>query len=476
MVVSPSMMEKYNRPTNRDAIGRADTDLTNDWPWGHRVSLLPDLNVPAGDGSLGILEGFDAKILYNGTQPVRWWRRADCNSEAAGLMALAGIALNNPDYSRVGGNIGDWLFFNSLVPSGDRANPNHPAYGMFGWNDVPQYNGPGTINGYEVYYGDDQARTMLGMILAGTTLKTDRYDDRLMKGLLANLRITGPSGFQPDLVFQSQLEKNGWLYYHHLNSVSYVGNYQSYMWACYLWAYQQTGYDLFLQRAKTGIGIMMSGYPHHWGSKGMQMDRARMILPLAWLLRVEDTPEHRSWLRMVVEDMEQDEKTGTFPEREPETSKYIGGFYKMPQSNEEYGTTESSIIQRDGDPCSDLLYAVNFAFSGLREAAVVTGDKYYKEAEDKLAKFLCRIQIRSEAHPELDGGWFRAFDYKRWEYWASSQDVGWGPWSIETGWSQSWISITFALRQLNTSFWDITENRTIKQNFESLRPQILPNQ
>jgi len=65
-------------------------------------------------------------------------------------------------------------------------------------------------------------------------------------------------------------------------------------------------------------------------------------------------------------------------------------------------------------------------------------------------------QIRSETHPELDGGWFRAFDLKRWEYWASNTDAGWGAWSIESGWSQSWITTVLALRQLNTSLWDIT--------------------
>ena len=62
-----------------------------------------------------------------------------------------------------------------------------------------------------------------------------------------------------------------------------------------------------------------------------------------------------------------------------------------------------------------------------------------------LAEFLCRIQIRSEKHPELDGGWFRAFDFKRWEYWASNGDAGWGAWSIETGWTQSWITAVLGL-------------------------------
>ena len=38
-----------------------------------------------------------------------------------------------------------------------------------------------------------------------------------------------------------------------------------------------------------------------------------------------------------------------------------------------------------------------------------------------MAKFLCRIQVRSDAHRELDGAWFRAFDYERWGYWEPAE-------------------------------------------------------
>ena len=67
-------------------------------------------------------------------------------------------------------------------------------------------------------------------------------------------------------------------------------------------------------------------------------------------------------------------------------------------------------------------------------------------ALNKLAEFLCRIQVRSEAHPELDGAWFRAFDFEKWEHWGSSADIGWGAWSIESGWTQGWITAVLALR------------------------------
>jgi len=75
-----------------------------------------------------------------------------------------------------------------------------------------------------------------------------------------------------------------------------------------------------------------------------------------------------------------------------------------PASNEAYGTAEAPLIQTNADTASDMLYTCNFAFSALHEAATTLKDPRIKAAEDKLAAFLCRIQIQSESHPELHGG------------------------------------------------------------------------
>ena len=475
MVMNEQMQAKYDLPANGPDPAKANPDLTTDWPFGHRVGLMPDLTLPPGDGSYGVLEGFDAKIFYDGTQPVRWWRRGDCNGETAGAMAVAGKVFPDSLYLETAENIGDWMLFNSQISLGDRSDQSHPAYGLLGWSDVPQYCGPGTMNCYEVYYGDDNARNILGMILAGAVVGTNKYDERLANALLANLRLSGKKGFQPDRVDQQLLEKNGWRYYNQMESLSYSGNFQAYMWACYLWAYSQNGYEQFLKTAKNGINAMMAGYPEKWGVTGLQMDRARMLLPLAWLIRVEDTSVHRQWLKRITEDLNQDSLIGTIPEKIEFYGEFGKGHYKAPMSNEQYGTTESPIIQKDTDSCSDLLYAVNFAFLGLHEAAYATGDNFYRMSGEKLADFLCRVQIRSEKHPELDGGWFRAFDFNRWEYWASNTDVGWGAWCIETGWSQSWITTVMGLRQLKTSLWDITATSKIETGFNHFEEQLFPS-
>lgn len=416
-----------------------------------------------------------AVIASDGSQAVRWWNRNDCNGEVAGTMGLAGAELQNSKYLQTAGNIGDWLYFKSMMSLGDLIKPDHPAYGLFGWNDSPKYAGPGFGDGYAVYYGDDNARSMLGMMIAAKAQKTDRYDKRLLMCLLGNLRMSGVYGFQPDRIDQGPLEKTGWEHLFRDKTSSYSPHYQANLWACYLWAYQQTGFELFLKRAKTGIGMTMAAYPDKWKwTNGIQQERAKMLLPLAWLIRLDDTEEHRSWLRKIAGDLIAGQaECGAIREQIGEAGK--GGF-PPPATNEAYGTSEAPLIQTNSDGVSDLLYTSDFAFLGLHEAAAATNEEIYRDAEDKLAKFLCRIQIRSERHPELDGGWFRAFDFNRWEYWASNADAGWGAWSIETGWTQSWITAILALRQIKTSVWDYIKESKIERNFDALRKLMIPDE
>ena len=52
-----------------------------------------------------------------------------------------------------------------------------------------------------------------------------------------------------------------------------------------------------------------------------------------------------------------------------------------------------------------------------------------------------------------DGAFFRAFDFEKWEVWASDADAGWGAWSVETGWTAPWIHLSLGLRHANTSLW-----------------------
>ena len=213
----------------------------------------------------------------------------------------------------------------------------------------------------------------------------------------------------------------------------------------------------------------METYPEKWQwSVDIQLERARMLLPLSWLVRVEDTEEHRQWLDKMVSELLKFQDAGGGIR--VELGKGSLGMSGKTTSNETYGQYEAPLIAEDGDRVCDMLYTNNFAFFGLNEAAKATGSPKYKEAVEKMSDFLTRIQVKSEDHPDVDGAWFRAFDYGRWSYWASNADAGWGTWSTLTGWIQTWIVATQILVEQDDSFWDATRasgvNRYLPQTLE----------
>ena len=322
-------------------------------------------------------------------------------------------------------------------------------------------------------YGDDNARSMFATSIAAAALQCDRWDERLMRALLANLRTTGKLGFRTDRIDLPALEKNGWKPYYDGSPIDYSPHFEAFLWAAYLWAYQQTHFPPFLERSRTAIRMTIKAYPAEWRWQD-NLERAHMLLSLAWLVRVEDTPEHRAWLMQVAGDLlKSQQPSGGILEC---LGRPHSGHYSAPQSNEEYGTGETPLMQQNGDPVTDQLYTTGFALLGLHEAVGATGDPKLKQAEDKLAEYVCRIQTRSQRLPHLSGTWFRAFDERRWEAWASSADVGWGAWSLESGWAQAWSAAILALRERRTTIWDFTASTRVKHFFPQLKAQMLPGE
>ena len=449
LLVHPSRLEAIEEAL-RSAEGRAPT---------------PAPDAPVGDGSLGILEAPISIIQSDGSQLQSVARRGDCTGESAMALAFGGALLDDPELTDIARNLLDYWYFTSDATGKERGDPEHPAYGLIAW-------GISTPAWYVANYGDDNARLILGTMAAAALLEEDRWDQLVMRCLLANLRTTGRLGFRGGRIDVPALAQNGWEHYFEHSNVNKWPHYEAYLWACFLWAYRETGDELFLERAESALRLTMESYPHDWRwTNGLAQERARILLPLAWLVRVADTPEHRGWLRQAVDGLLglQDE-CGAIRE---ELGTPGLGAYPPPASNEAYGHNEASLIQQNGDPVADLLYTTNFAFLALHEAAAA-GDERARAGEDRLAEFLCRIQIRSEAQPSLDGGWFRAFDFGRWEAWGSNADAGWGAWAIESGWTQGWITSVLAMRRMETSLWDLTETSEIERFHAAEREVMLP--
>ncbi|MGC8640102.1 MAG: hypothetical protein ACP5XB_09535 [Isosphaeraceae bacterium] len=425
------------------------------------VRDAPAADWPQGDGAMGVIEGFSSLIRADGGQPTRYAVRVDCTTETAMLMAADAAAGGPPWHAAIATRLLDYIHSGSGLAGGPRADPQSPSYGLLGW----------ALDSPETYWGDDNARSLLATGAAAALLKSARWSEPLARGILANLRTTGVRGLREPSLNEGLLKANGWRkYWNGAPDAPLSPHFEAWPWACYLWAYSQTNFPPLLTRGKAGIETMMRAYPKwQWCLRSGTIERARMLLPLAWLVRVEDTPEHRAWLRRMAGDLlVLQDASGAIRE-------VIGDGGQAVRSNAAYGTGETSLIQANGDPVCDLLYSCNFALIGLHEAAAATGEPFYGQAEDKLAKFLCRVQVRSEEHPELDGAWCRAVNFRRWEYWASNADWEWGPWCVETGWSQPWIAATLALRQRKTSLWDLLGKGYLLEPCRRLRPRMFPD-
>ena len=435
---------------------------------GNGMMPTPPPETQIGDGSLGILEAPLSVIQHDGSQLIGVARRGDCTGESAMALAMGGKAGKDAELSKIAKNMLDYYLFTSDARKRERGDPKHGAYGLVAWGITsPAW--------YCANYGDDNARLLLGTAAAAVLTGQNTWDEAMARCLLANLRTTGHQGFRSDRIDIGPLSAQGWEPFFRRGIVSYSPHMEAYLWACYLWAYERTKYELFLERAKNAIRMTMEKHTDGWRwTNGLAQERARMILPLAWLVRVDDTPEHRAWLRTAMDGLlKLQQPCGAIQEELGLPGK---GVFPPPGSNAAYGGAEASLIQQNGDPVCDLLYTSNFALLGLHEAAAATGEKDYREAERKLVQFLCRIQVRSEIHPALDGGWFRAFDFQRWEAWASNSDAGWGAWAIESGWTQGWIVSVLGMRQMKTSLWELVTKTGVNKDFDRLRREMLPDE
>ncbi|MFI4861448.1 MAG: hypothetical protein ACIAXF_12295 [Phycisphaerales bacterium JB063] len=411
----------------------------------------------AGDGSLGVLEGTANPMYPDGTQALRWYIRADVVAPSAMAFALHHRLDGDAHSATVAKNLVGFLS-TSRLGDGHRADPESITYGLRGWNASLHYN--------DVFYSDDIARVQLGQIVAAAALDTDAYDELLATQILSVFRLTGTNGFWHHDRIDGTLPGRDWREFHNATpdpAARVHPHFEAYKLANFLWLYDKTGHAPLLERSRTALGHMVTALKEgriRW-TNGVQQERARLVLPLAWLVRVDDTPEHRAWLAYVVDEiLDNQQACGGIIEEVGGS----GGYFPPPNSNDAFGTSEAPVIQANGDPGVDLLYTTNFAFKGLIEAAGVMDDPRVTDAVQRLGDFLVRIQIESEM-PELDGQWIRGFDFEKWDYWGSDSDLGWGIWGGQAGWTQAEIVSGLALLEMETTAWDLTAQSRVDRVF-----------
>eukprot|EP01044_Picomonas_judraskeda_P002991 COSAG03_NODE_232_length_10264_cov_2.708706_3_plen_405_part_00 len=397
--------------------------------------------------------------------------RDDCNAEAAmsaaTRAALESLPNGNATASAHFASIGKGLLHTLFTLSGAQVNRSYHSrghvkgYASLGPAECPEggceSNGPRVPRPLTIenFYSDDNSRITLGAIAAANLLNTSDYDTQILSLAFALLRTTGPDGFRAAQLHFTTIESQGWQHFFNtpvrridrqrlsllptgsmqLSRTLFIdawfamasqGNMQmdnphyiAQLWANFFWAYNVTGIELFKTQALKGLATYMSNWPKIIATESITEEQIRLLLPLAWRVRVEDTPAHRAELRQCWEALK---KTWTWAGVPACTMSPYGQLCPPCTDNQCYGNGERSVCQETGDPASDVLYESNYLLLNLQEAFAATGEVDYAQHAEQLAGYLARIQARSSRYPQYEGTWFRGFDYSRWEVFGSNAD------------------------------------------------------
>ena len=329
------------------------------------------------------------------------------------------------------------LFFRSTLSQGPHADPKSPSFGLLG-------------SGREfraVYYGDDNARGGVqrdrnrGHAQVGPL---GRADPPHHPGQFPHDR---PQGLSAGADRGADLQNSGWRHYYNLDYVDYCPHMQAWLWCTYLWLYDKTRYEPLLERARSGLTMMMKAYPN-WRLEANRVEQERCRM----LLAAGVAGSRRRYARtssMARHDRPLRHRPAGRQRGDPADSRHDRGLERR---------------LRDGRMCTDApgrrpgdrraLYASISHSSACTRRPPPRANARYAQSAAKMADFFIRTQTKSESHPELDGTWYRGFDFKKWDYWASDGDAGWGVWTNEIGWTHSWITATLALRHMKTSLWN----------------------
>jgi hypothetical protein len=243
------------------------------------------------DHSIGVprvVEGFGSAMDENGNQQPRMVFRGDCTGEIAMTIGQAAKKLRDESLAALADGIIDRFFTPDVFYNDD---PRSSAYGHTNWFE----------NG-KIFYGDDNARALLGVISARAISGETRWDDKILRVVFANLRTSDKFGVRVPRIDIDNFKDKTWLDFYN-GTVDYISpHYQASLYALFLWAYQLTGIQELLDKSVSAIEKTMALFPHklRW-QNGLTGEITRMLLPLSILVRIDPSEKHVKWLRDAVD-------------------------------------------------------------------------------------------------------------------------------------------------------------------------------
>jgi hypothetical protein len=383
------------------------------------------------NGKAGVKEGVGGTVHPDGRQDILPSIRTDCCSEAGMLYFLHHLLTGDPRSLTTSDNLHAFCMDNFQVRDGG------PFHGMLRWGE----------GGWPVCYQDDNARVLIPVLLKNLYGRKGYLLRECVEALEFLVRTTGTDGTRVQRTDMNLLTAEGLAalgaapgkfpsaHYNafYLGALALCARVLRNMGSDAPWAakFAATATEV----SAKGLGSIMAVYPNTIREHSETQELCRLVAPLAWLMWATGKQEHRDWLYRVAKDLERlRHSSGGYAE-------WDTGYTATCARNE---NGECSLLANNGDPVADLLYSLNWLPLGFMQAYFVTRDPHFLRLWEDIARFMVSVQLSSR-DPLLDGGWARALDMGRMEVFAVPFDVGWGPWSIESGWTVAEIGAGLAM-------------------------------
>jgi hypothetical protein len=361
------------------------------------------------NGKKGVQEGFGTEIYADGRQKRSTAVRNDCTGEASLAFFADYLLTHNKVSLEKSDNLEDFCYRSMQIKDGD-------FKGMLRW----------TNSAFFVCYQDDVARVLIPTLLKALFGGSEKHLDDCGSALDFLVKSTGTDGLRV-----SRTDNINYLDSGNIEDLSKVpanfpsAHYNAFYLAALLLYSKINGESSYGEVGIKGLTSIMSVYPKTRREQSETQELCRLVLPLACLYYYTKSDLHKEWLYRVVRDLQKmKHKSGAYLEWDTD--------YSANMSLTKFA--ECSLLTKNGDPIVDLLYANNWLPLGFTFAYLVTGDEYFNELFRENAEFMMRSQINSD-NRDIDGAWARGFDAELMEVFGLPNDVGWGPFSIESGWT-----------------------------------------
>ncbi|GIP37774.1 hypothetical protein J31TS4_10540 [Paenibacillus sp. J31TS4] len=363
--------------------------------------------LPAPDGSAGVYEN-----IHSVTAKLSKDRRPDCHAHTALFFHLLGRYTGEAEWTELSHNLLRYLLDNGYQDT----DPASPTYGFFKWYEFPA-DGPNQM------FTDDNAWVAFVLLYLYRKTGIEEYKTRGLLTAEAMLATQNDQGLRANVLMAAQLKETGRDGARELEA-SMNPHFESIAHSAFLQAYLVTGERAYLNTALKGSLTLLERFDELKFMYSRTSGLNRLILPLGFLAKHDESGRIEAGLERVVDYLlaNRHESGGIEEADNPDPARF--------------GTEDTGVFLYNGEGIGDQLYTNNFLLMNAWEAYKATGSAKHLDLYNGLRDYMCRIQIASR-DPRFDGGWMRAFDMKRGEYFGNNGDTGWGPYCMESGWTNA---------------------------------------